>query len=237
MRNLINLLRRDIKFGTEKSIKNILLYMLLILSILFMHTNSSRNFENILNYFILPDFDDIYSIIRNNVYFLSLQFFVMMMFCKYIYDDLFTYGNIVLLRINKREVFCISKVIYMMLINFVIYVFICSVLLAIGNFLGMDKNSVIILFKIVISYTLGAISLGIFNAIISIISKESIACFLCVVFSTVNLILHTNLFPGGGYISVMFKGKAYIYATIYDLILIILLSAVLIKIYRKIDIF
>jgi len=89
--------------------------------------------------------------------------------------------------------------------------------------------------KILLSYSIGAISLGIFNLIVSIKFGEHIGAFVGICSVVFNLIFESNFLPGGGYVSVLQEGKMYIVCLSCNVFLILFMVFLVVHFYKKID--
>lgn len=89
--------------------------------------------------------------------------------------------------------------------------------------------------KIFISYSIGAISLGIFNLLVSIKFGEHIGVFVAICSVAFNLVSGSGFLPGGGYMLVLQDGSMYIGGLIYNTILILSTSFLVVFFYKEID--
>ncbi|MGP1505814.1 MAG: hypothetical protein ACTTIR_09360 [Eggerthia catenaformis] len=89
--------------------------------------------------------------------------------------------------------------------------------------------------KILISYSIGAISLGIFNLLVSIKFGEHIGVFVAICSVAFNLVSGSGFLPGGGYTIVLQDGRTYIGGLIYNIFLILFMGFLVAYFYKKID--
>ncbi len=232
---ILRLLVRDVKFGTAKSFISIITLVLLVFIPLIVYINFSRNYSDIFNFFILPNFDFSNNLLKGNLYFISIQIFMLFSFSKYVFDDLFTYNKLLLVRYKSRTIICISKIIFMIIYNciiFFIYTLYTYLCLRAFKIEILDYN---IIAKVLVCYTLGSISLYTFNLLISMIIRESAGFSSCILFIVLNLFLNTSIFPGGGYTSVMLSGVHLMQSLIYNTLLIMISVIIIIFYYKRID--
>ena len=229
------LLVRDIKFGFTKSLKYILLLLLFLFVPLISYISFSKNFSDIINYFIYPDFELNINILKYNLYFISIQIFMLFTFNKYIFDDLFTYNKLILTRYKSRTMICISKIIFIVVSNtilifvFSFYAYLCL------NVFGVKMLNKMVFFKIFVCYTIGAISLSTFNLLISLFFKEIIGFLFSTLFIILNLFLKTTVFPGGGYTSILLNDICLIYSLGYNIIITLISMVLVVFFYKKVD--
>lgn len=232
---ILKLLARDIKFGTEKSTTTIIMLILLVFIPLLVYINCSRNYSDIVNYFILPNFDFSNNLLKDNIYFMSIQIFMLFSFSKYVYDDLFTYNKLMLIRYKNRTIICISKILFIFIYNCMLifiyssYMYICFYAF---NIEILDYNLIV---KVFVCYIVGSTSLQTFNLMISMLTKESIGFVFSTIFIVLNLFFKTSIFPGGGYTSVIYNDTSLIYSLTYNILLVLASVIVITFCYNKID--
>ena len=232
---ILKFLKRDFKFGTEKSIKYIIIFIIFVLIPLINYILFSKEYSDIIENFLLPQFGFHENVFKYNVFIITLQVFVLLIYCMYIYDDLFTYNKLILTRYKSKILLCITKIVFVIIYNFILIfavIFTCYITCKVAN---ININNINILIKILISYSIGAISLSLFNLLISMIFNESIGFLITVISISLNLIFETYIFPGGGYITSLIEGRLYGYSITYNIITTIIISILLIKLYKKVD--
>lgn len=228
-------LKRDIKFGTEKSFKILIAISFFVITPLISYINFSKNYIDIMQYFLLPNFEDIEYLFKNNIYFITIQVFILLSYCNYIYDDLFTYNKLLLLRYRSRVKFCITKIAFIIIYNVIFIFTILFITYTSCKILNIEINNYSILYKILLSYSIGAISLSLFNLLVAMFLKESISFLLSIICILGNLYLKTFILPGGGYIASVLQGDSYIYSITYSIGLIAFMSVLIVYFYKKID--
>lgn len=232
---LFKLVTRDIKFGTEKSIKFLIALILFVFVPMFTYINFSRDFYDVIHYFILPNFEDNRNILKANIYFVVVQIFILCSYSKYIYDDLFTYNKLILIRYRSKFKICLSKILFIFIYNmllvflFTAFIYVCFTIL---NVKIMDYS---IFYKIFICYSIGSVSLSLSYLLISMFLKESIGFFICILFIILNIYSKMTIMPGGGYISVLYNNENLFYSLGYNVIFILFLVLLNLFFYRKID--
>lgn len=231
----MNLLKRDFKFGIDKSKRNILVFIIFIIMPLIVCINFYKDYSYVVSYFILPKLDTRENIFGSNIFFVTLQILVMYIFSSYIYEDLFNYNKLILTRYRSRTSLAVSKMVFICISS---TIFISIVMLTI--YIGCLFNKVYIrdlylLGKIFISYSIGAISLGIFNLLVSIKFGEHIGVFVAICSVAFNLVSGSGFLPGGGYMLVLQDGSMYIGGLIYNTILILSTSFLVVFFYKEID--
>lgn len=226
---------RDIKFGVEKSKLFFGLIVLFLILPLIGYILFFRNFDKVVNDILLATYYEKHGIIKDNVFFVMLQIFIMLCFSRYVYDDLMMYNKLVLCRYRCRKKLCISKIIFFVITNIFIVTFIVGLISIIFCILNIEISSMDILIKITLNYSIGAISLSLINLLLSIEYSESISFFIVVVFIIVNLLFKIYYFPGGGYISSILTGRKYVISIVYNTLLISLIGIILVEKYKYID--
>ena len=191
--------------------------------------NFYKDYSYVVSYLMLPKLDTRENIFGSNIFFITLQILVMYIFSSYIYEDLFNYNKLILTRYRSRTSLAVSKMVFICISS---TIFISIVMLTI--YIGCLFNKVYIrdlylLGKIFISYSIGAISLGIFNLLVSIKFGEHIGSV------AFNLVSGSGFLPGGGYMLVLQDGSMYIGGLIYNTILILSTSFLVVFFYKEID--
>lgn len=231
----MNLLKRDFKFGIDKSKRSILIFIIFVIMPLITCINFYKDYNIVVTNFILPRFDTIENIFRANIFFITLQVLVMLVFSSYIYEDLFNYNKMILTRYRSRMLLVVSKMVFICICSCIL-IFVFLLILYITYYLNRVRiRDLLLLSKILLSYSIGAISLGIFNLLVSIKFSEHIGSFVSICSVVFNLVFESSFLPGGGYVSVLQDGIMYIGYLTYNIFLILFMSFLVVRFYKKID--